>query len=768
MKGEMVNSNLMLNMAQSYIARGFSIIPIGNNKKPLVEWKAFQSRIVSPEELEKWFKDFPRLNLAIVTGKISNLVVVDIDFRHGSTDELFKDINTVKVRSGGGGLHYYFKSNEIIPNFNGIKPGIDIRGDGGYIIVPPSRHPSGNSYEWIYGFDTAPIAPLPSFVTGWIDFKNSEKQNNTWNNAVLDGVDEGTRNETAASVAGKLLSRFPSEEWESVAWPFFKNWNEKNNPPLTEVELKSVFKSIAKAQARKPRGKIAKRGVSDELVDIVLESEALLYLDQLGDPYITFAEKPTVGFPIKSTMVKRWLCGKYWEYNKKGFSGEAFIQAADTLEAKAIHTNEKRQLYNRTARVRNTIYYDLGDDHNIVTIDGSGWKITSVSPVLFRRYNHQIPQVFPKEGYSLYKVFDYVNLKDEKDRLLYLASLITSFIPDIPRPALVIIGDHGSAKSTGLKIIRKLVDPSSVLLLSPPSDFQELAQIATHNYCLFLDNVSTLSDSYSDFLCRLVTGVGFSKRKLYTDNDDIVSYQMGIVGINGINLVVERADLLDRSIIIPFQRISEEDRKEETELNDHFETEKPYLLGAAFDVLSKTLKNLETIKLARKPRMADFAKYAVASTVALGGSQSDFLNAFDRNLERQNTAAIDSSLTAQVIIQFMRDKAAYKNTSTKLYEELRPIAEGSDYQIGGGGFPKTANQLWKKIKEVRPNLNTLGLVVERAEFNYGTEISITKTSLYAGNNSATTATDKCKVATVAPRMPLLETSVLQENDNDNK
>jgi hypothetical protein len=141
--------NQILEQALYYREKlGWSVIPIGDNKKPLIKWEIFQKEKATKEQIIEWFTKWPNANLAIVTGKISNLIVVDIDPRHGGTRDDFKDVQTLIVETGGGGWHYYFQYEEGITNHAGIKPGIDIRGDGGYVIVPPSVHPSGNKYEW--------------------------------------------------------------------------------------------------------------------------------------------------------------------------------------------------------------------------------------------------------------------------------------------------------------------------------------------------------------------------------------------------------------------------------------------------------------------------------------------------------------------------------------------------------------------------------------------------------------------------------------------
>src|SRR5581483_3110516 len=146
------NTNTKLEQALWYRTKlNWSVIPIGKDKRPLIAWKKYQNVLPSIEEINNWFKKFPEANVGIVTGKVSNLVVVDIDPRHGGNNEHFKLIKTITSKTGGGGWHYYFQYEIGVNNSTGIALGIDVRGEGGYVIAPPSLHSSGESYKWEVG-----------------------------------------------------------------------------------------------------------------------------------------------------------------------------------------------------------------------------------------------------------------------------------------------------------------------------------------------------------------------------------------------------------------------------------------------------------------------------------------------------------------------------------------------------------------------------------------------------------------------------------------
>ena len=122
-------------------------------------------------------------------------------------------------------------------------------------------------------------------------------------------------------------------------------------------------------------------------------------------------------------------------------------------------------------------------------------------------------------------------------------------------------GIHGSGKSTFQEFIKLVVDPSAALTTAFPNNLAELVQVLSHSYLTFFDNVSEISQITSDQLCRAVTGSGFTKRGLWTDDEDFIYNMMRAVGYNGINVTATRADLLDRILNIQLKPIDRRQRR---------------------------------------------------------------------------------------------------------------------------------------------------------------------------------------------------------------
>lgn len=236
----------VLNQALAYRARGWSVIPVGFDKKPLILWGEYQTRHATENEIHKWWHDFPNAQIGIVTGPISNLAVIDVEA--GGNFEGFPD--TVTAKSGNFGRHFYFIHPGCpVASAIRIRELTDIRADGAYIIAPPSRSYKGE-YEWIKAPGEIELAPLPKWV---LEEQSKTKENDTyirqdWEAIFSSEVLEGMRNDTATKVAGKLLQAMPLEAWP-LGWEILKTWNERYLiPPLDTKQLKSTWKSVEKME----------------------------------------------------------------------------------------------------------------------------------------------------------------------------------------------------------------------------------------------------------------------------------------------------------------------------------------------------------------------------------------------------------------------------------------------------------------------------------------------------------------------------------------
>lgn len=242
--------------AIAYIEHGFSIIPVNINKQPIIPYKKFYENRATKEEVESWFERYENLQIGVLTGAISGITVVDIDIRNGGSNKQYIDIITPTVQTGGGGWHYYYKYEKGIGSKPNAFPGIDIKSDKGFVMIPPSRSRKG-IYEWIHSIFDVPLVPLPEHILSIYDTQLYQDTLSVFNPEIVQGVSEGNRNNSAAAYIGHLLTRHPEEEWDSIVWETIRDWNRLHNqPPLDESELRKTFKSITSSERLKRQANI--------------------------------------------------------------------------------------------------------------------------------------------------------------------------------------------------------------------------------------------------------------------------------------------------------------------------------------------------------------------------------------------------------------------------------------------------------------------------------------------------------------------------------
>lgn len=277
------NNPKWLDIGEHYLNRyKLPIIPITGQKLPLIPWKLYQSQLPSIDEIKAWINLDDFVGLGTTTGSLSGILVLDID--HGADIDGLVFPKTPTVKTPHGGLHYYFKypKDKTIKNFAGIRPNIDIRGEGGMVVMPPTKLSDGGTYEWINDL-TTPLAEIPD----WLLKDLTDKPTSTLlATDILNGVQESRRNTTAAQYAGQLLKDHGTDDWESVVWPKLCEWNLKNKPPLNERELRQVYESIANRE-------ISRRSKKQEILgfEIEVQNTDRLTLRKDGLKYAIFSAK---------------------------------------------------------------------------------------------------------------------------------------------------------------------------------------------------------------------------------------------------------------------------------------------------------------------------------------------------------------------------------------------------------------------------------------------------------------------------------------------
>ena len=447
-----------------------------------------------------------------------------------------------------------------------------------------------------------------------------------------------------------------------------------------------------------------------------------IFRDEQGQGYIKIADEDEkwVVVPIKGKKLPRLLLRRFYKHDRVIPKKKEIDNMIRLIEAYAdIAPKQKMPL--RVAWEEGRIFYNLGDAlGNVVEVGPGSWQKQQNSPVLFREYAIGTQQVLPlsDQAMSPDRLFDFVNIADPQERLLFAVYLVSCFIPEIAHPAAMVFGGAGAAKSSIARVVKQLVDPAGAITVGFPAHEVELAQFLSHNYYCAFDNLSNISKKQSDMLCTAVTGGNFVKRTAYSDQEDTVFVFKNCLAFTGIHLVAEETDLLDRILLFELQSIDEDCRQLEEDFLRNFEEARPHILGWIFDTLAKALRIFPKISVTKLPRLADFYKWGIAITEAMGYERARFETAFAQNRAKINWSVIEANSLATVITDLMKSKKTWEGTVSQLFDLLIRKYDGRQ-------LPKAPNQLSRSLKEIEAALKNAGIAVQWERYTNTNKTKVT-------------------------------------------
>lgn len=256
-----------LDLALEYLRLGWIPIPLKwtgtpeDLKRPLVSWEMLQTVRPTPTQVKDWFKEWPLANLGIITGQESGIIALDLDgpdapslLKSAGVD--FPPNGTPTSRTGKG--HHIFLKHPGKKVPNGVRllsqgaSGVDVRGDGGYVVAPPSVHGSGRRYEWVVSHITPVVeCSLAALRLIFDRGKARELREPDWVSKAMRGVPEGQRNDMASRLAGHYLALTKGNISETLT--ILEAFAEKCRPAMPLPELKSVVDSVARREKQKPQ-----------------------------------------------------------------------------------------------------------------------------------------------------------------------------------------------------------------------------------------------------------------------------------------------------------------------------------------------------------------------------------------------------------------------------------------------------------------------------------------------------------------------------------
>ena len=249
----------MYDAAIEYAKKGFAVFPLKYRDKVPLTRNGCKDATTDAAQIKAWWQKYPNANIGLATGSVSqNVFVIDLDIdedcgidgyhsledwqrEHGDFPETWTAI------TGRGGYHLYYRGNGKIKNRAGIIDGVDIRGNGGYVVAPPSIHKNGNRYEWEYSPDEFEIAKADNNVEYFLSH-DDQKQGTAFTMPNIVAV--GQRNQMLFRFACMMQAKGASDQ--SVLAATMAENESSCSPPLTEQEVRIIVSSATKYDKGKP------------------------------------------------------------------------------------------------------------------------------------------------------------------------------------------------------------------------------------------------------------------------------------------------------------------------------------------------------------------------------------------------------------------------------------------------------------------------------------------------------------------------------------
>lgn len=483
-----------------------------------------------------------------------------------------------------------------------------------------------------------------------------------------------------------------------------------SNPFAAAEQAAAEQEAIAGAKGKKTGGD--DKDEKANMLELALEF-ALLH-DHHSTPFAAVPGIPHV-VDIGSGEFRDLLQGLYVKRYGAYFSG-SLTPICRILTYKANNESEKQPVFTRFAhRVKASGEFEIGidlanQDGEAIVVDASGWRVATDHGFNFRRFGHMQELPHPKQNGNLLDLFDLIRLRTDMQRILLVPWIVISTLEIIPRPIVTMFGPQGSAKSTTALLLKNLLDPIPAKGLYLPKSMMELCQHLYHHAIPLFDNLSCVTEDLGNILCMGCTGGGISKRKLYTDGDDVLMYFQRAMIITAINVPYNAQDLLDRSFCVELERLTGQEYGYVTELWEEYESMKPSYLGGLLDLLAGALGRIDGINLEQRPRLADFCRWGAAVAEELGEAKGFGQNRFVAAMFEASTHAYGESLgddpLPTLLLAFFRGLTTpVTGTISELHEQILLAAQARGL---GGVVPKSPSALSRRLKAYLVLLETRG------------------------------------------------------------
>ena len=700
---------------------------IGKHPNYFDNWQ--KHHINSNEEFYEILKERPNANFGIKTG--NGLVVIDVDTKDNGFESLeqIKQYmpDTFTVRTGSGGLHFFYSTDREIKNRTRFMDGLDVRGDGGYVVAPASRHKCGNYY--LIEKDTK-IQPITRELLEIITTDTPKEESEYRHIETTDTFGEGERHDKMVKIAGNFYRQGLSEK---VVLEALQSMNETLcNPPLPYKEIKSITKSVAKYKnaERNPDLQTDKKDIREKILKTLLSSKgnkdernykaSKLFIDDISkyadliignnnNCYLMPQDSNNLIYIHENNIKFKELLNRRYGINP---ATPIFKYLIQSLVIYCYQHAKKVDVYKFAYYdYKNNILYVICNENEIYKIDtndiircanGTDGVLFSdeLAPEPFE-YNPDREKIDYIDKYLLspYNYDDEVlDNKIQKSILkgYFLSCLMPEFLPT--KPILTVIGVQGSGKTTLLRSFIQTLFGSKHDVTIMPSKLDDLDIVVSNSYFLVLDNLDTHVKGLNDKLAVYSTGGYVMKRKLYSDGELFQVKVNSFIGISTLYLVFRRNDVMQRLLIVQLNPIRNNGYITDKDFIRTIFNNRNNILSQAIEEIQKVMRIIEKKKYkdyTSSFRMADFAQFF--ALVLDNPKQAEEYLEYMKKV--QINKAMDSDSILPYLAAFISVAKDGFYTANQVYNYIIEILNRTKQDISKARFSK--NEFEKQYENVQ-------------------------------------------------------------------
>ena len=753
----------LLKYWEKYSSYGWELVPINlklnsNGKKKLVEPLPWKNKNYTLDEFSNYLNQ-GYTGIAVKTGKTSGIFVVDVDklnvFKKYNID--ISILNNIRIsKSQSGNIHLFFKWEKWMNNTKTTKAntdvGLDTRGSGGLIFLPPSKVENGGKYEWANNNDITTIPDeIKKMIQNVYDFEeNVDITENISNNSIPDDIPDDIMDSlmdydpTDFEEIGRYRIEGEDIDWKSIKQEFHNNIDTTDDRSSLEYKLviNGLKCGIPKWEIEKmfidhPSSKASER--DDDYIENLFKNAGKEILKQKKNSKKSIKQKVTLnrrnGRAVEEIIpdILDYL-NKTGELFKTNIGGKYFFDYENhTLFP--IYNNPKnssnfnnfigyktslftisqryRKVYERiveyteyetpTHKVYETVYYDYkSNTHYLSNFNNRIYKtcINEFGEVKTNLEYNGIDGVFFVDNNSVNEPF-LIDLDEEVDKKL-LDELIYDrlnpdnngsilsveqqkilinkwvdglFFPELinDKPILFAFGVKGSGKTSFLSNIGLFWFGDNWNVDTIPEKVNDLQTLLQNNHFIVLDNADYTSKQIRDTLAVSSTGGVVTKRKLYTDNQEIQQNISCFISITARNSkLLKRTDLADRCLVIKTERIKFKGSTSKHRQN--IKDNRNKLWNIIIKRIQRMIKRLEDTRYKHtklKLRLADFGNFCLNTEDE--NQRESLSNSFEKMSMEQNDLLVANDEVYNTIIDYMKDnnKSKIKLKTAEWFETLQ-------------------------------------------------------------------------------------------------